>query len=210
MGFGMLNLNAYFRANTDEIGTMTYAGYAPAYFPATLLVNYTKPENIGSSHTEGLEANITYRPTGFLNVRFNASVFNYAYNYEGSSDNKISWSARVNLWAKLWEKLEVFANAHYTSPRLGLYSMTVANKGIDLGCSADFFERQLSVYFNVNDIFGMAEWGENTTAPAYQTTGSRKFDSRFVSVGLTWRIGKMELENKARQGATDTGNTPQM
>jgi hypothetical protein len=210
MGFGMLNLSAYFRANTDEIGTMAYAGYAPAYFPATQLVNYTKPENIGSSHTEGVEANITYRPTGFLNVRVNASVFNYAYNYEGFSDNKWSWSARVNLWAKLWNKLEVFANAHYSSPRLGLYSMSVANKGIDLGCSADFFDRQLSIYFNVNDIFGMAQWGENTTAPAYQTTGSQKYDSRFVSLGLTWRIGKMELENKARQGATDTGNMPQM
>ncbi len=208
MGFGMLNLSAYFRANTDEIGSMPYAGYAPAYFPATLLVNYTKPENIGSSHTEGLEANVTYRPSGFFNIRLNASVFNYAYNYEGFSDSKISWSARVNLWAKLWNKLEVFANAHYTSPRLGLYSLTVANKGIDLGCSADFFERQLSVFFNVNDVFGMAEWGENTTAPAYQTTGSRKFDSRFVSLGLTWRIGKMELESKARQGATD--NNPQM
>ena len=210
MGFGMLNLSAYFRANTDEIGSMAYAGYAPAYFPATQLVNYSKPENIGSSHTEGIEANITYRPSGFFNVRLNASVFNYAYDYEGFSDSKISWSARVNLWAKLWNKLEVFANAHYTSPRLGLYSLSVANKGIDLGCSADFFERQLSVFFNVNDVFGMAEWGENTTAPAYQTTGSRKFDSRFVSVGLTWRIGKMELESKARQGATDTGNTPQM
>ena len=210
MGFGMLNLSAYFRANTDEIGSMTYAGYAPAYFPATQLVNYSKPENIGSSHTEGLEANITYRPSGFFNVRLNASLFNYAYDYNGFSDSKVSWSARVNLWAKLWNKLEVFANAHYSSPRLGLYSLSVANKGIDLGCSADFFERQLSVFFNVNDIFGMAEWGENTTAPAYQTTGSSKFDSRFVSVGLTWRIGKMELESKARQGATDTGNTPQM
>lgn len=210
MGFGMLNLSAYFRANTNEIGTMTYAGYAPAYFPATQLVNYTRPENIGSSHTEGLDANIMYRPTGFFNVRLNASVFNYGYNYEGFSDSKVSWSARLNVWAKLWNKLEVFANAHYSSPRLGLYSLTVANKGIDLGCSADFFDRQLSVYFNVNDIFGMAEWGSNTTAPQYQTTGSQQYDSRFVSLGLTWRIGKMELESKARQGATDTGNTPQM
>lgn len=209
MGFGMLNVNAYFRANTDEIGTMTFAGYAPEYF-GSQLVNYTRPENIGSSHTEGLEANVTYRPSGFFNVRLNASVFNYAYDYEGFSDNRWSWSARLNLWAKLWNKLEVFANAHYSSPRLGLYSLTVANKGIDLGCSADFFERQLSVYFNVNDIFGMAEWGSNTTAPQYQTTGSQQFDSRFVSLGLTWRIGKMELESKARQGATDTGNTPQM
>lgn len=207
-GFGMLNLSAYFRANTDEIGSMAAAGYAPAYFPASQLVNYSFPDNIGSSHTEGLEANVTYRPSGFFNVRLNASVFNYAYDYDGFSDNRWSWSARLNLWAKLWNKLEVFANAHYSSPRLGLYSLTVANKGIDLGCSADFFERQLSVYFNVNDIFGMAEWGSNTTAPQYQTTGSQQFDSRFVSLGLTWRIGKMELESKARQGATDTGNTP--
>ena len=47
------------------------------------------------------------------------------------------------------------------------------------------------------------EWGSNTTAPMYQTTGTNKFNSRHVSLGLTWRIGKMELESKARQGATD-------
>ena len=210
VGFGMLNLSAYFRANTDEIGSMVAAGYAPAYFPASQLVNYSFPDNIGSSHTEGLEANVTYRPSGFLNVRLNASVFNYAYDYDGFSDNRWSWSARLNVWAKLWNKLEVFANAHYSSPRLGLYSLSVANKGVDLGCSADFLDRKLSVYFNVNDIFGMAEWGSNTTAPQYQTTGSQQFDSRFVSLGLTWRIGKMELESKARQGASDTGNAPQM
>ena len=206
MGFGMISLNGYYRANTDERGTMTAATIDPVIGP--YLVNYTFRDNIGSSHTEGIEANITYRPTGFLNVRLNASVFNYGYNYQGFSDSKVSWSARLNVWAKVWNKLEVFANAHYSSPRLGLYSMSVANKGVDFGVSSDFFDRRLSVYFNVNDIFGMAEYGENTTAPSYQTTGTNKFDSQFVSLGITWRIGKMELESKARQGATD--NTPSM
>ena len=183
---------------------MTLAGYdTPNYYLGNNLVNYTKSVNIGSSHTEGLEANITYRPSGFFNVRLNASVFNYGYDYDGFKDNKWSWSARLNLWTKVGGWLELFANAHYTSPRLGLYSLTNANKGLDLGASADFFERQLSVNISVNDILGMAEWGSNTTAPAYQTTGSHRFDSRFVSFGLTWRIGKMELESKARQGATD-------
>ena len=209
MGFGNIGVNAYVRANTDEIGTMSYAGYAPEYF-GSLLVNYTRPENIGSSHTEGLEANITYRPTGFLNVRLNASVFNYGYNYQDFSDSKVSWSARLNVWAKLWKRLEVFANARYSSPRLGLYSLSVPNKSVDFGVSSDFFDRQLSVYLNVRDIFGMAQWGENITAPSYQTTGSQYFDSRFVSLGLTWRIGKMELESKARQGATESVGTPQM
>ena len=210
MGFGSVGLSAYMHANAGEVGSavLVWNDYDP-YFGARP-VNYTMPVNIGSSHTEGAEANITYRPTPFLNVRLNASVFNYAYNYDDFSDSKVSWSARLNIWTKLWNRLEVFANARYTSPRLGLYSMSVPNKGIDLGLTSDFFNRQLSVYLNVNDIFGMAEWGSNTTAPQYQTTGSTRYDSRFVSLGLTWRIGKMELESKARQGATDTGSTPQM
>lgn len=202
MGFGNIGINAYMRLNTDEQGTMVGTTTDPVI--GNHLVNYTYPVNIGSSHTEGIEANITYRPTGFLNVRLNASLFNYGYDYDGYKDNKISYNFRINVWTKLWQKLELFANAHYTSPRLSLYSMSVANKGVDFGVSSDFFNRKLSVYLNVNDIFGMAEWGENTTAPNYQTTGSQHFNSRFVSLGLTWRIGKMELESKARQGATES------
>ncbi|MCR5444860.1 MAG: TonB-dependent receptor family protein [Bacteroidales bacterium] len=207
-GFGMVSLSGYWRANTNEQSTMTDVASDPYY--GTYLVNYTYPDNIGSSHTEGIDANIMYRPTGFFNVRLNASVYNYGYNYNGFDTNKVTYSFRINVWAKLWNKLEVFANAHYSSPRLGLYSITVPYKGVDFGLSSDFFDRQLSVYLNVNDIFGWTEWGENTIAPHYQTTGSEYFDSRFVSLGLTWRIGKMELESKARQGASDTGNTPQM
>jgi outer membrane receptor protein involved in Fe transport len=208
MGFGMVSLNGYFRANTNEIGTMTAADTDAVIGP--FMVNYSYPVNIGSSHTEGLEANIMFRPTGFFNVRLNASVFNYGYSYAGLDTNKVSWSARLNVWAKVWKKLELFANARYTSPRLGLYSLSNANKSVDFGVSSDFFNRQLSVNLTVNDIFGWAEWGSNTTAPQYQTTGSQRWNTRFVSFGLTWRIGKMELESKARQGATDNVGTPQM
>lgn len=210
--FGMVSLNAYVRANTQEQGSVPSVGTDPYYIPflGTDTVNYTYPVNIGYSHTEGFEANIAYRPTGFFNVRLNASVFNYGFDYQGDVRNRWSWSARLNVWAKVWNRLEIFANAHYSSPKLGLYSLSVPNKGVDFGLSSDFFNRQLSVYLNVNDIFGMAEWGTNYDAPQYQTTGSQRFDSRFVSLGLTWRIGKMELESKARQGASEGAGMPQM
>ena len=61
----------------------------------------------------------------------------------------------------------------------------------------------MTVNLSVNDIFGWSEWGTNTTAPQYKTTGSNRFNSRFVSLGLTFRFGKMELESKARQGASE-------
>ncbi len=112
------------------------------------------------------------------------------------------------MWAKVWGWLEIFANGRYSSPALSLYSVSNARSSVDFGLSSDFFDRQLSVNLSVNDIFGWAEFGSNTIAPQYQTTGSHKYNSRFISLGLTWRIGKMELESKARQGATD--NTPQM
>lgn len=201
MGFGNIGLNAYWRANTNEIGTMNGATHDPVIGP--FMVNYTYPVNIGSSHTEGVEANITYRPSAFFNIRFNASLFNYGYNYDDFKDNKLSYSFRVNLWTKLWKRLEVFVNGRYSSPRLGLYSLSNANKSFDFGVSSDFFERRMTVNLSVNDIFGWSEWGTNTTAPQYKTTGSNRFNSRFVSLGLTFRFGKMELESKARQGASE-------
>ena len=200
--FGNVGLSAYFRANTNEVGSMTAAVVDPAIGP--YLVNYTYPVNIGSSHTEGLEANVTYRPSGFFNVRFNASLFNYGYDYNDFVDSKVSWSANVNVWAKVWQRLEIFVKGNYSSPRLGLYSLSNASEKIDFGLSSDFFDRKMSVYLNVNDVFGTAQWGSNSTAPSYQTTGSTRYNSRFVSVGLTWRIGKMELESKARQGDTQS------
>ena len=89
-----------------------------------------------------------------------------------------------------------------------LYSVSNARSSVDFGVSGDFLERQLSVHLSVNDIFGWYEFGSSTIAPQYQSSGSHKYNSRYISIGLTWRIGKMELESKARQGATD--NTPQM
>ncbi len=202
MGFGNIGLNAYWRANTDEISSMTSAAYDPVIGP--YMVNYSYPDNIGSSHTEGIDANITYRPSAFFNVRFTASLFNYGYNYNDFKDNKVSYRFRLNVWAKLWNRLEIFANGSYLSPKIGLYSISNANKRFDFGCSSDFFNRMMTVNLSINDIFGWSEWGSNTTAPQYQTTGSNRFNSRFVSLGLTLRFGKMELESKARQGAADS------
>ena len=207
MKFGSIGLQAYYRANTNEVGYMTAVGNLPYY--GMQQVNYVFPDNIGSSHTEGIEANVTYRPTAFVNVRLNASLFNYGYDYQGFADNMWSYSFRLNVWAKVWNRLELFANARYSSPTLGLYSIRKPHKSIDFGASSDFFDRRLSLFLNVNDIFGWAEWGNESTNPLYTSNSTSRWKSTYVSLGATLRFGKMELESKARQGATDT-NMPQM
>ena len=204
-GVGMVGLNGYVRANIDEVSTLTDVATMPYYGGA--LVGFIQPVNVGNSHTEGLEANMTFRPTAMLNVRLNASLFNYGYSttFRGQelNENKLSWSMRLNLWTKLWNKVEVFVNARYSSPKLALYSLTNSSKGVDFGFSSDFFERKLTVFLNVNDIFGLTEWGSSNTNPYNVSSNTQRYDSKSISLGVTFRVGKMELESKARQGSTE-------
>jgi hypothetical protein len=76
-------------------------------------------------------------------------------------------------------------------------------KGINLGASADFFDRKLSLYLNCNDIFNWNGWGSTTENPYMSTTSQNKWNSRYITFGLTLRFGKMELESRAKTGATE-------
>ena len=69
----------------------------------------------------------------------------------------------------------------------------------DAGVSADFLERHLSLYLNVKDIFAtnVNQW-ENTN-PYLSTTGTARNSSRYISLGVTLRFGKLELESRARK-----------
>ena len=208
--FGSVGLSAYYRGKTNDVNTISLSEYHWLY---NRVVQYSYPVNVGKSHSTGLEANVMYRPSGFFNLRFYANLYDsYIYTeYNGNpyESNKWSYSFRLNLWAKLWNKLEVTASGYYSSPTQSLFSERHARYGINAGLRADFFDRRLSVYVNANDIFNWNSWGNTNNSPYVQSTSNSKYNSRSVSVGLTFRFGKMELEQMARQGEGESGSAPQ-
>ena len=208
--FGSVGLSAYYRGKTNDVNTISLSEYHWLY---NRVVQYSYPVNVGKSHSTGLEANVMYRPNGFFNLRFYANLYDsYIYTeYNGNpyESNKWSYSFRLNLWAKLWNKLEVTASGYYSSPTQSLFSERHARYGINAGLRADFFDRKLSVYVNANDIFNWNSWGNSNFSPNVQSTSNSKYNSRSVSVGLTFRFGKMELEQMARQGEGESGSAPQ-
>ena len=78
-------------------------------------------------------------------------------------------------------------------------------KSLDLGLSADFFDRRLSLYLNVDDIFDWNEWGSSSINPYYTSSSTSKYTSRYVTFGLTLRFGKMELADRSREGIQSGG-----
>lgn len=205
--FGSVGLTAYYRdsKNTvDDISDVIYDDFFGRY------IQYSYPVNVGKSSIKGLEANVTYRPTGMFNMRLYANIYDYYYetkfNDELIKDNSLVYSMRLNVWAKLWNKLEIHASGNYRSPRQSLFAESLANYSINCGLRADFFDRKMSVHINVNDIFNWNRWDNNTTNPYYISYSSFKFNSRSISAGLVFRFGKMELERKAQTGGGEIQN----
>ena len=208
--FGSVGLSAYYRGKTNEVNQIQLSEYHWLY---DRVVEYSYPVNVGKSHTTGLEYNMMYRPNGFFNLRFYANLYDsYIYTeYNGKpyEFEKWSYSLSMNMWAKLWNKLEVTASGYYSSPTQMLFSEWHSRFSVNAGLKADFFDRKLSVFVNVYDIFNTNRWGETNYSPYVQSTSDGKYNSRSVSVGLTFRFGKMELEQRARQGADDSQGAPQ-
>ena len=176
------------------------------------------PYNVGSSYRVGGTAFITYRPNGFLNVRLYTNVFDYGYRMDRGDKgiqqaHKVSWSTRLNCWVKLWNKYQVFASANYSSPTISLAAERKARYAINCGVRADFFKRKLSAFVNVQDIFN---WGEKRGSGSFNTdpyllseSSSYTINSRYISAGITLRFGKMELENRSKEGSEES-DSPSM
>ena len=208
--FGSVGLSAYYRGKTNEVNQIQLSEYHWLY---DRVVQYSYPVNVGKSHTTGLEYNMMYRPNGFFNLRFYANLYDSyiytEYNKKPYEFEKWSYSFRLNMWAKLWNKLELTASGYYSSPTLSLFSERHAYYGINAGLRADFFDRKMSVYVNANDIFNWNSYGQTNDSPYVQSTSNYKYNSRSVAVGVTFRFGKMELERRARQGEGESGSAPQ-
>lgn len=211
--FGSVGLSAYYRGKSNEVNEIQISSDSTMYWLYGRPVSYSYPVNVGKSHQLGFSYNMMYRPSGFFNLRFYANLYNsHIETVFGGQDYKYdtwSYSFNMNLWAKLWNRLEVTASGYYSSPTQMLFSEWHSRYGINAGLKADFFDRKMSVFVNASDIFNWNKWGETNSSPYVESISNSKYNSRSVSVGVTFRFGKMELEQMARQGADDSQGAPQ-
>ena len=215
--WGSLGVEGYGRLSTGEIDNLTDVTDAIDPYIGRI-IQYSTPYNIGSSWRYGTSLNATYRPSGFFNLRLYANVYDYGYSMQYDklgqdpyTDSKWSYSIRLNMWTKVWNKYQIHASANYTSPTLGLMSTRSARYWVNMGVRADFFNRKLSAFINIQDIFN---WGKNigqassNTNPYYLSESkSRTLNSRYISAGITLRFGKMELEKNSQSGSEADGTS---
>ncbi len=214
--FGNIGVEAYGRLSTNEISSLTDSEY-DLYLDR--VVSFSMPYNMGNSWRYGASLNMTYRPSGFFNVRLYANVYDYGYHMEYNrqgvrqieENDMWSWSLRAHAWWKVFNRYQITLGAFYNSPTISLGREQKARYSLNCGVRSDFFNRKMSVFINVRDIFNWGAKvgsGSSNTNPFYLTDSTNKMvNSRYISVGVTFRFGKMELEQRAKEGDSDTGDT---
>lgn len=93
------------------------------------------------------------------------------------------------------------ANVNYGTPTLGLYYEQQYAFTVDLGASATFFDGRLGVRLSVSDLFDANRYQSWDSAPTYAAYTTRHYSSRYLTFGLSWRFGKLDLEWQAHGGA---------
>ena len=206
--FGSIGLTGYYKGKQNEINTVTDAAYQEHY---GRVVSYFWPVNVGESYNAGGEFNMMYRPNGMFNLRFYANLYdsyiktNYGKDGTLEQNNMLCYSFRLNLWTKLWDRLEVHASAYYNSPTQTLFWTKGANYSIDCGLRADFFDHKLSVFVNGYDLFGLLKRDTYINGPSVTVSETSRYNSTCVCAGFTLRFGNIELESEAQKGGEAAG-----
>ncbi len=191
-GLGSIDMKAYFNNSIDAINMVSDVAYNDLW---GRVVSYTKPVNLNKYFEAGGRFNLTYRPNARFNVRLDANLYDSHIEtfYEKTQDSVITsdllaYNLRLSSWAKLWDKLEMHLTAYYNSPTQTLFATSQTAYGIDLGLRADFFDKRLALLLNVYDIFNWNRENNYIYNPYYISYSSNRYNSRYVSLEMIYRI----------------------
>ncbi|WP_067145735.1 outer membrane beta-barrel family protein [Pseudotamlana agarivorans] len=153
----------------------------------------TRPENIGTNSTVGIEFNTKYTPVHWLsfNVDFNYNRFVREGSYESTVfDFKGNqWNYKILAKLKLPADIDFEATSNYNSAYRTLQSEVSAIAFLDLGLRKKILKGKGVLSMSVRDLFE-SRYNEAVTIQDDFEAYSHRQQGRFVTFGFSYGFGK--------------------
>lgn len=180
------NFSIYYRYTTDVVERVsTFENN----------VNTTKPVNIGTNRSTGLELNAKY--TVSKKLSFNGD-FNYNYfNRKGKLDatsfdfNADQWSSKITSKIKFPGGIDFEITGQYRSRFQTVQSKVSGNLFTDLGLRKKIMKGRGVINFSVRDVFA-SRFRESETIQDDFYAYSFRQRGRFITLGFSYGFGKGE------------------
>lgn len=164
-------------------------------------INYSMPYNLGSSASQNIMATMNLRFGAFVNFSLSGNLSHDKFTIRYTDGNiyeqeNLSLNLYSRLWARFLKNYQVFLTAIVNSPRKTMFAKSDSYYTMDIGASADLFKKKVSLSITVEDPFNWNKSTSDVTNPYYIHHSNSVHDSRFISFGIKFRFGKIELERK--------------
>jgi len=181
-----LNFGIYHRYTTDVIERVSF-------FEDN--VNTSRPENIGTNSTLGIEFNTKYSPLKWLtlNLDFNYNQFNRKGTFESTvfDFNGNQWSSKVMAKFKLPADIDLEAVGNHRSKVKTVQGTRSANTFLDIGVRKKILKDKGVINLSIRDLFESRIF-ENFISQGDSEAYSYSLRGRFVTIGFSYGFGKGE------------------
>ena len=165
--------------------------------------------NIAQTKALGAELVLMFKPSPSLRstVSYNGNYTWYKTNMAEFPDRQgfnhnVKWNTSYEFWKKT-ATLQLSVN--YNGPRVTVQGIAQRKGPIDLAFEKKLANGNWSLGARVTDIFDRQGFYFEVDRPGVHQVGEFKWLTRRVYVSASYKFGKLEISNKAKQSISDGG-----
>ncbi len=178
------------RLSNNNMTTYTYQQSGITY--------HTYSDKVHSRYY-GLNASLSLRPSQRLNLSFTVQggYNDLSFAPQGIYTDRFSFSENLNLDVALWKEGRLMVGEYYNSGDGHLGGWTEEFWYYYAGLKQSLFKKRLDLSLMVTNPFnGTTEWENHTSTPTYAGYSKTVMKSRSVSLRISWRFGKQNVQVK--------------
>ena len=164
------------------------------------------PENVTNSTSSGLELVAKDKLFKILETTTTLNLYQQSMNgftyrgqtYEGT--NGFSWNVRLNGQIMLPWSMTGQASGFYSAPRIVAQGTMKAAYSLDFGLRKSFWNRNLQVSLNGQNLLNSFKFENTTTGPGFSQVTSNQFFGRTIRLNVTWNFGNLKPKEKEDKG----------
>lgn len=205
-GFGNLLTSAYFRYQENPITQYAYRSTTDSNVLVSTFINGTSNISYGWENTLKL---LFFNKK--LDISMNGNIFyskiQATANNNSFENSGVSWNAKGMASYKLPKQFTVQVNGGYEAPRIIAQGKTKEVYSVDVSLNKDV-TKKLSFSITLNDVFDTRRFGSYYTTEYFTQDLSRRRDTRFLRVGVSYRFGEWDVslfKRKSNKRSTDPG-----
>ena len=140
---------------------------------------------------------------------YHGSINGTPFDVKLESQHIFVWFARINASFMFTPTFSGQLSAMYHSPRAQAQGQSSHNYSIDLGLRKSFFNRKLSIAFNVRDLLNSRGRKSTSFGDGFWQYQENQWNSRSVSLNLTYAFGNMKRKTPQQDMSAGLGSYSQ-